>query len=223
MFDTYSQVKKVSIGIGVAVIILLLISGVIWYWIRSAEKTARQLAIAEEKEKRADVLFEESKRIQGENAKLIESLIEQQTILAESMVKRNQTAERAIVAARAPKSTEQVVKDSTATLGFTPVVRDNSLAFTTAQVQEIIAKELDRVRLEQNLKDTQNQLVLEREKVAKYEVTLAQANQLIIDQREVIEAYKKLAKKTGWQKVSDVGQKIGGVVIGGLIAAALTR
>jgi chromosome segregation ATPase len=225
--------RKIGLGVGGAVIVL----GLLWTWIAAKERNARDLAVADERDKNAKVLEqqlkanEEQRRIEREQtAKLIEANAELQANLARSMAARNESAQRTIVELRQPKTTEQVVKDSQEHLGITPTVVDNSIRLTPEQFQELIAIKVDRDRLAANVGDIEKQLRIEKDTVSRlntqlagFESTLKESNQLIADQRAVIESYKRVAKKGFWRKTGDITGKVGLAFGAAFIAAKVAN
>lgn len=225
--------RKVGVGLAGAAIVL----GLFWTWIAARERNARDLALAEERDKNAKVLEEqlrkneEQRQIEREQtAKLIEANSELQANLARSMAARNESAQRTIVELRQPKTTEQVVKDSQEHLGITPTVVDNSIRLTPEQFQELIAIKVDRDRLAANVSDVEKQLRIEKDTVSRlntqlagFEATLKESNQLIADQRVVIESYKKVAKKGFWRKTGEISGKVGLAFGAALVAAKVAQ
>lgn len=222
--------KLGAAAVGVFLVIIL-----IWAWISSGQRQARDLAVAEERDRNTKVLEEENRKREAERqiereqtAKLIEANAELQANLARSMAARDQAVNRTIAQLRAPRTTEQIIKDSIQHLGITPQVIDNSIRLTPEQFQDLIAIKVDRDRLKQNLEDQERQLRLERDttarlttQIAGFEATLKESNQLIVAQREVIESYKKVAKKGKLRKVLEVGGQVGlGIGLGYLGALA---
>lgn len=222
-----------GIKIGVGVLAL----GLFWGWLSSRERQARDLAVADERDKNAKVLEqqlranEEQRRIEREQtAKLIEANQELQANLARSMATRNESAQRTIVELRQPKTTEQVVKDSQEHLGITPTVIDNSIRLTPEQFQELIAIKVDRDRLAANVGDIEKQLRLEKDTVSRlntqlvgFEATLKESNQLIADQRVVIESYKRVARKGWLRKTGEIGAKVSLAFGAAFIAAKVAQ
>lgn len=164
---------------------------------------------------------EESARLEREAHELErKQWQEQQAALMRSVVARNQTVDRVIGELRAPsRPVEQIIKDSEQQLGMTPVVHpDNPKSFSLSQeqFQELIAIKVDRDRLFENLKSTEQQLDLERQSTATLKADLDRAlkgiqdaNNVIELQGKTIEAYKKAATKTRLRKVLEFGGRAG--------------
>lgn len=224
------MMKIAAAGVGICIAIIVL-----WLWVSANERRARDLAIAEERERAAQVLADENAKREKERqiereqtAKLIEANNELRDSLARAMTVRNQQAERTIIELRQPKAPEQVVKDSQKELGYAPPVQDGSFRLTQEQFQELIAIKVDRDRLALNNTDLEKQLRLERDtntrltsQLSSFESTVKESNLLIMAQRDVIDSYKKVAKKSRFRTVVETTGKIGVGIAAGYLGARL--
>lgn len=227
--------------IGAAVIGGLIAVIVVWLWLASVRKQDRDLAIAEERDRNSKILenqntandeqrrkAEEQRQIEREQTdKLIQANAELTAKLVSTVAQRNQEAAQLRAALLAPKPPAQVVEDSKKHLGFEPTVQpDNSFRVTQEQFQQMIAVKTDVERLTANYSDLERQFRLSQDTVSRlltekqgYEISLKERDAslrekdaLIIAQREVIESYKRVAKKSKLRKVVEFsGQAAFGV------------
>lgn len=236
--------------LGAVVIGGLVVIVVVWLWISAGQREARDLAIAEERDKSAKVLEaqnrsndeqrrkdEEQRRIEREQTdKLIQANAELTSKLVATVAQRNQEAAQLRAALLAPKAPAQVVEDSKKHLGFEPQVQpDNSFRLTQEQFQQMIAMKADVERLTANYSDLERQFRLSQNTVTRlltekqgYEISLKdrdasirERDVLITAQRDVIESYKKVAKKSKLRKVAETSGKIGMMIFAGYIGSQL--
>lgn len=197
---------------------ILIMSGC---YISGAINQAKQLGVAEEKErsaKKADnqltLLQDQIKGLREENARLIEQLSAQQAILAKNIQIRNQRTDAKIAAIEIPKPALEVSRDLK-DVGILSTVQNNDLLFSAKQAQEIVGLKLDRDRLSDNLGDIKEQLRLEQEKTEKLmsDLTkavdaLVQANKVTEDYRVALESYKKVAKSGIIKRIVTAGKYV---------------
>lgn len=241
------QQKFGATAIGVLLVIIF-----IWLWISAGQREAANLAIAEEKErvakeKEAEIsaLLEQTKKAQEEARAEREKndadraiWAEQQAALTRSVLARNQASDRAIAATLAPKPIQEVADEAKTILGPTaPVVQDGSFRLTSEQMQQFLAMKIDRDRLAENVKETLNQLEIERKATATLRLDLDRAikaiddaNQRTEDQRllkedwiKVAESYRKVAKKGFWRKTGEISGRVGLAFGAALIAAKVAQ
>jgi flagellar biosynthesis GTPase FlhF len=224
---------KLSIWSGGALVLLL---GA-WLYVSDAEREARDLAIAEEREKQAQVQDAERQKLeaaakaerdQHEAERL--QWAEQQAALARSLAARNQSVDKLIAAALTPKTQAQIADDAKQTLGIAPPVLEGGFKLSLAEMQAYVGLKLDRDRLAENLKETTLQLELERQSNAtlradldKAVKTIEMANRTISDYQTAMDAYKKVAKRSKWRKFGSVAGKVGIVVLPAIIVGVMTR
>jgi chromosome segregation ATPase len=208
-----------------------------WLWVSAVEREARDLAIAEEREKQAQV--QEAERHKLEAAAKAEreqheaertQWAEQQAALARSLAARNQSVDKLIAEALAPKTAEQVSDDARKILGLTPPVADGGFKLTIAEMQDYVALKLDRDRLAENLKETNHQLDLERQASAtlradldKAVQTIEMANHSITDYQAAMDAYKKVAKRGKWRKLGSVAGRVGLAVLPAIAVGVILK
>ena len=225
--------KIVLIGAGGIVLI-----GGFWLWMAARERDAKNLAVAEERERHSDELLaadrkrEDERRIERENtAKLIEANIEMGARLERIIAASNSAAAQLRATLLAPKPVEQVVKDSQEHLGVTPRPEaDDRISVTKEEFQALIAMKVEVERLTRNdtererqvrlLEDT-NRRLLDQQKG--YEESLRSKDVVIAAQLETIAAYEKAAKKSGWRKFGSVAGKVGLAVLPAVTAAVILK
>jgi hypothetical protein len=224
--------KLVVAGIGV----LILIVGLV-FWISAIKRDARDLAIAEEKDRGAKVLEEENQKRERERqiereqtAKLIASNKDLTDKLVNTVAARSQESALLRAALLAPKTAEQVVRDSEKNLGITPVVQDGSFRLTQEQFQELIAVKVDRDTLKLNNEDLARQVRLTQDTVARltlekkaFEDSLREKDTLIASQRSTIDAYAKVAKRGKWRRFGSAIGKVGLAVLPAVAVGLVLR
>lgn len=224
---------KISFWAGLALVLLL----GLWLYISDAERTARDLAIAEEREKQAQVQDAERQKLeaaakaerdQHEAERL--QWAEQQAALARSLAARNQSVDKLITAALTPKTQAQIADDAKQTLGIAPPVLEGGFKLSLAEMQAYVGLKLDRDRLAENLKETTLQLELERQSsttlradLEKAVRTIEMADHTIRDYQTALGAYKKIAKRGKWRKFGSVATKVGLVVLPAVIVGVMAR
>jgi len=208
-----------------------------WLYVSYAEQEARYLAIAEERERQAQV--QEAERQKLEAAAKAErdqheaeraQWAEQQASLARSLAARNQSVDNLIAAALAPKTQEQVADDAKKVLGLAAPAADGGFKLTLTEMQDYVALKLDRDRLAENLKETERQLVIERQASVSLRADLdkvieliKQANRSIDEYQTAMEAYKKVAKRSKWRKILNTGKTVGLTFATAYLATRLAR
>ena len=198
-----------------------------------AKTTEVQVAQAEAQRQEALTVFMGQV---AQNQKNIAAMINQQGAIAKRDRERDVRTQATITeVTQASRTSEQIAKDSEDYLGIRPEILPNGLLYRPGDVQMFIATRIDRDRLEQKVKDTGDQLDLERQKtkdlstlVEKSTVAIENSNKMVEDYKGLVteyktamDAYKKAAVKSRWQKIWDVTQKVGFVAIGIGIGAAL--
>ncbi len=234
------------------VVTVILLWGVGCFVVGQRAKEAAELAKADEQAKAAkakdaqvSALLEETKKLQEEAKAEREKndsdraiWAEQTAALNRSMLARNQSSDRAIAAALAPKPIGQVADEAKTILGPTaPTVQDGSFRLTAEQMQQFLAMKIDRDRLADNLKETLGNLDIERKTTATLRSDLDRAIKGIEDAnlrteeqrllkedwKQVAESYKKAAKKGFWRKTADVTGKVGLAFGAAFIAAKVAQ
>lgn len=229
--------------------IVILIVGTWWVASKNTEYV-KALAIAEEKEK-ANVekerllkdkeealqkVYEQFSEELKKSQKEILALSNQQRNLVTQIGERNKKTDEEIKTVTDPKrESVQVVKDVEKYYQVTPEVVDNKIFFTSEQTQLLVADKINSLRLEENFKDTQEQLSLEEHKTTNLTNDLQKAidnlnksNDIIKEykdlvdlQKATIESYKVAAKKTKWQRVKEVGFKVVEYTVIGLVVSSI--
>jgi len=193
---------------------------------KAKEAEARAVQALEAKDK-ADAAARLEREAHAEERK---QWAEQQAVFARTVAARNQTTDRLIAAALAPKTVEQVGKEAKETLGITTAPTATGFSITVQEMQEFVALKLDRDRLSENLKETQKQLDIERQATATLNSDLnralkglEQANVVIKDYQTAMEAYRKAATKTRLQKILEFGGRAGITVALGYLGSRAAR
>jgi len=206
-------------------------------YVFEAQREAKDLAIAEERERQAQV--QEAERQKLEEAAQAErdeheaeraQWSEQQATLARSLAARNQSVDKLIAAALAPKTQDQVAEDAKKVLGLTPPAADGGFKLSLTEMQDYVALKIDRDRLAENLKETESQLAIERQAAVSLRVDLdkvveliKQANRSIDEYQTAMEAYKKAAKRSKWRKIFDTSKTVGLTFATAYIATRIAR
>jgi len=228
---TFVKKLPMKLIVGVSAFVLILIMG--GCYISGAINQAKQLGVAEEKERSAKMAdFEATslrKALEDERATstaLRKKLSEQQELLTKTIALRNQQVDKKISELNKPQSADEVSRDLK-DIGIVSQVQNNDLLFSAKQAQEIVGLKLDRDRLFDNMTDIKEQLRLEQEKTARLQEdlikavdSLVQANKVTEDYKAALEAYKKVAKPSIFKKILDAGKYVAiGLGIGIGIAA----
>lgn len=221
--------KMIAAGIGIFIAIIVL-----WLWVSANERRARDLAIAEERERAAQVLADENAKREKERqvereqtAKLIEANIQLAQKLQQTVVASNVRASRERQEVLAPKSLEDAIKDAIDKLGITPRAEpDNRVSITKEELQGFSAMKVEVERLTRNdesqekqirlLEDTNARLIEENKG---YKASLAEKDELLMAKEEVIKAYAKVAKKSRFRTVVETTGKVGLGILAGYIGA----
>lgn len=221
------------VGAGLLIVVLIL-----WGYMAALERDAKNLAIAEEKEKVAAELAEANRKRDEEKAaereqtaKLLEANADLARRLQETVAQSNARAVRDRAAVLAPKSTEQVVKDTITQMGITPKVEaDNRLSITREELQAFLALKVDVDRLTRNseahesqirvLEDTNRRLIEQKQG---YEESLREKDTVIAKQQEAIAAYAKVAKRGKLRRFGSAVGKVGLTVVPAVAVAVLLR
>lgn len=223
-----TQIRQMPIKYWVWVGVVVLVLGTIQFGIYSIVKRAKDLAIAEERDRTAKIHQAETDRLKAEHvaqeaaiAKRFKELTEQMAKRADAIAKRNPKTDEKIEKVRSQKPIEDVAQDVKDILGFEPrITGPQTLESNIQHVQEWVALKLDRDRLSDNLIDTKEQLQLETERrelvekdLASTKAQLSRTEQQSDDWREVAMSYKKVAKKGFGAKMLGVGKFIGQTAI----------
>ncbi len=134
---------------------------------------------------------------------------------------RNAKARARIAQVAAPgRTSAQVASDAAEYLGSAPAIEGDRLAFTTPQVQRFLALQIDRDRCLADLRDAADNLALEKQKTANLEADLAGAKDRLTEAEQVIDGYKRVAKKTRLRKFFGAAKTAGIVVVAVLVGRA---
>jgi chromosome segregation ATPase len=223
----------------VLIIAVVLVGGT--YWVTSGyegyKKAIEIAALQEAHAKQTEDLYNKFKTqfdsdLQRSKEEL-QALIDKQKSIGQNIVKRNVATQTKIQQVTAKDRTvEQVKKDVEDNLLITPVLSttNSDFIFSLAQTQQIVALKINSDRLEQNIKDIQNQLTLEQEKTARLQQDLStaitalnQATTVINDYKDTVAAYKKAAKKSVWQKVRNGAIVVGVAIMSSLVTKAIIK
>lgn len=231
---TLSLTHKILAG----VIAMSLVTGALWAWTAAAERNARELAIAEEREKAAALLQEENAKRDRERAaereataKLIEANQQLADRLANSISQRNHAADLAIAQLRAAKTPEQVQKDAGKVLGVEPPIQtDGTFKVTMEQLQGCLVCKANESRLEANLADMDKRLRLVEDtnrRLVDENVELRSSNaekdKIIIAKDEALAAYKKVATRSKWRKFGSAAGRVGLAVLPAVAVALIVK
>lgn len=233
--------KHVTISytlVGLIVLILALCCAGAYFGNQSWQK-AMDRAQAIEQEMNADraqyqqTLAAMQKQIDQNNAQIQADQVRQQQLI-DQINKRDQQANKVITDVLQPGKTatdafsdinaaykgivaltQDIVKD--------PNSNDQLLAFPVPAVQQFTAAELAEQRDSKDLADTKGQLAAEQDKTAKLTDNLNKTNDTLASLQktdavcqQTVAAYKKVAKKTRWQKIwggIKKGAEIGGSLV----------
>ena len=215
--------KWLVVGVGV-----LFLAASVWFVTNRLASYERTLVIAELKEKAVNEKEEILKKSQEDflrgvrnTQKDIINLSFKQANIEKEKKDNKEKIDKVVEEVLIPnKNLENVIKDVKQFLEMTgQITGDGRISFDKQDTQHIVALKLDYERLDNELKATQNQLVLEQEKTAKLTVELANAiktiegsNELLKEYKLVLEEYKRAAKKSRWMVAKDYIKQ--GVTIG---------
>jgi chromosome segregation ATPase len=200
----------------------LLGSIIFWYVLHSW--TEAELKLAEQKEqhdKEIAATNEQHEKVREAereaNAQAIAASNELIEKLSKTMAARDAESAKLRSLVLAPKTAAETAKDAKDTLGFAPQVQlDNSFRLTQEQMQSLLAMKVDVDQLKQDKKDLQEQLEATHDTIARlnadvegYKESMREKDQLIASQRETIEAYKRVAKKTKLRRTLEFTGRIG--------------
>lgn len=216
------------------VVAILLLWGAGCLYLRERDKEVKGLAVAAEQDKNAKAMeavneVNEAKRNQDEeqrrkeregSEKLVKDSLELVGKLSNSIAQRDREAAVRRAELLAPKPVDQVVKEAREILGIDPIVHaDKTLGVPPEFLQQMNALKENFDRLQARDEDRERQFRLMQDTItrllndkASYEKSLAAKDEtikedkaLIVAQREVIESYRRVAKKSTLRKVAEIG------------------
>jgi hypothetical protein len=151
---------------------------------------------------------------------MIGQLEAQKAQVTTQIVYRDKTTDAKIVVVAAPSRSEaQVSDDVQVAYKFPPVKVDSGLfSFTLPETQTFVVTEIDRDRLALNLQDSQKQVSLGTQETVTLTADVQATKKELVSAQGVIDAYKKVAKKSKFKSflgnVAKAALFIGGVYIG---------
>lgn len=169
---------------------------------------------------------------------LIQQLSFQQSELRKLRAERSVETTRKVEEVTAPaRQVPEVVKDVAKYSGMAVTPTATGIEFTKEDTQKVVAQSIKLVQLESDIKDLQQDLVLEQNKnqqltelLGQTQTVLAESKKLLEDYKLVmedyktaLEKYKTAAKKSKWQRVKDFGWKAVEIAVTAVVVGAAVK
>jgi hypothetical protein len=208
-----------TMSIAQFLVLLLVLVGGGWLFAHTMQGYAAAMAKADT---RNEQLVQDMKQMQTDwlqHEKERDAATSQQKVIERVVEKRDaDTAKKIVDVTRPDATTEQVAKNFQDAYGFGPILDGPAFSFTAPQVQTVTATKLQEVTCEQDLAAAGTTLTLEKTKTTSLTADLTSSQQKLTEAQGVIKDYQKVAKKTKFQKVLGVGEKLvilaGGILMG---------
>jgi hypothetical protein len=204
------------------VLVAVLIIGAFYFMYTANNRYERQMAVAEEREKKFNEKFDGMLEMIREDQRLIASLQEQVNNKQNVIVVRDKETAQTVKEVTAPKETEEVIKDAslilTTNIKLEPSLR---ISFVPEDVQKFSATKIEHDSLVLDKKDLQDIVVIKDQQLALAQKDLNVCQDTLGTCRKSVEDYKKVAVKSKWRKIGDGALKVGYVAAGILIGRAL--